>query len=418
MPSAVIHERNKLRDILDGIDSLVSGIKFGDSQSLDGFGNARVSETRQRLDVEFLYTKQHDFFDEITNNGTVTLNSDPRDITLSLSSAADGDHATMRSHPVPYTPGNSQLIEGTATLDNADIGTGTAQVFLRSNVTGSVVETVIDQSSWTAATSGVDWATSQIFRIDFQSLKVGRIRFALIRGGVPVQVATIENDNAVATGYWQMASLQVCFRLYCDDTYTYAEFAYGDANNAVGFRYRLSATTSATMRAICCTVKSEGGQNLRDMHGLPRSADNGVASVTASTSLVPILSIRPRSTFQSRPNLSIALPKAIEIATDNPVRIALLHNAVLTDPVWTDVDTDESAVEYDVSATAVSNGHRVYSTYVATARNKPATGQGLLGKTVLWDRQGSETGILTVAGVRTGITDAEVFASLQWEEIL
>ena len=123
----------------------------------DAFGRLRVSGTGNRLDVEFLYDKQPNYFDETTNNGTVTHNANSRDITLSLGDANNGSFAKMASYPVPYTPGNSQLVEITGVLDNAALGGGTAEVFLRSSVSGSAVTKTVTQSKWAEFKSGIEW---------------------------------------------------------------------------------------------------------------------------------------------------------------------------------------------------------------------------------------------------------------------
>lgn len=389
----------------------------GASWSGDAFGRLRTSGTGNRLDLEFIYDKQPMLVDEITNNGTVTHNTNQRDLTLSISNATNGTYATMRSHPVPYTPGNSQLIEITAALDLAGIGSGTAEYFLRTKVSGTVAETVVAQSSWTDATSGVDWTKSHIFAIDFQSLKVGRIRFGMVRNGAAVQVGEITNDNVRNTGYWQLPSLPVYWRLYNDATYTYMEVGYGDENNAVGFRYKITANASATMSAICATVKSEGGYPLAEMPGFSFGFDDLVGTTTVSTTLVPLFSIRVQSSFNSLTNLGIALPKSFTIETDNPILVRVRSNTTLTGASWTNVDSN-SIVEYDRSATAVSGGETVYSGYFASSGKNNATSlQGVLGRAVLWDRQSSETGILTLIARRTGATDAAVLSSLNWEEI-
>lgn len=404
--------KRQLTAVLDWLEGEVAG------WSRDAFGRQRVSETGQRLDVEFLYDKQPNFFDEITTNGTVTFNTTGRDLTLSISDAAAGTFATMRSHPVPYTPGNSQLIEMTGVLNLAGIAGGIAQVFLRSSVTGSVTEEVTDQASWSGAASDVDWSDSHIFAIDFQSLKVGTIRFGLVQNGEFTLVHQINNDNTRSSGFWQLASLPVYYRIYNDATYTYMEIGYGDEANAVGFRYRIAANASATMKAICSTVKSEGGTSLAELQGLSRSADNGETAVTISTTLIPILSIRPKATFQSVPNMAICLPKAFTISPTNPVRLEIIRDATLTGAAWADVDATGSVMEFDTTATAVTGGTIVYSGYFASAgRNSAASLQGILGKSVLWNRQGAQSGTLTVAAVRTENNDADCFASLQWDEI-
>lgn len=389
-----------------------------DSISGDAFGRLRTSGTGQRLDVEFIYNKNPDFFDETTNNGTVTFNGNSRDLTLSLSDANNGSHATMRSHPVPYTPGNSQLIDMTGVLDYAAIGGGNAEVFLRSKVTGSVVETVIDQSDWYETPVEIDWTKDQIFTMDFQSLKTGRIRYGLILDGVINYVAEIQNDNRKTSGYWQLPSLPCYWRIYNDSTYTYMEIGYGNEDNAIGFRYKILANASATMRGICCTVKSEGGMNLSEMNGLHRNVDTGTSNTSVSSTLIPILSIRLKSTFQTYDNLTIAIPRAISIKTSQDIKIAVIHSGSLTGASWSDADSTYSAVEYDTSATAITGGHTLYSKYISSSgNNKLDDSKSLLGKTVLWNRQSSETGIITIAGIKTGSQDSDVLAAINWEEI-
>lgn len=386
----------------------------------DAFGRIRVSATGQRLDGEFIYNKQDDYFDETTNNGTVTHNANARDLTLSVSAAANGDFAKIESYPVPYTPGNSQLIDITGVLDLAAIGGGTAECFVRTSVSGSAVTTTYAQSTWDSLTAGVDWTKSHIFTMDFQSLKVGSIRFGLVRNGVPVIVKQVNNDNSINTGYWQLANGCAYWHLYSDGTNSYMEIGYGNEANAIGFRYKITANASATMKAICCTVKSEGGEALYDMPGLPRAISNQQTTVTASTTLVPILSIRPKALFNSKENMILGIPKSWQVQTSQPIRVVLLHDATLTNDSWADVDTSNSMMEYDVSATALSGGHEVDEVYIATAgagANSRGSQTGPLGKTLLWNRQDAVTGILTVAAIRTTASDAAVLATMRWEEL-
>ncbi|MCK4520930.1 MAG: hypothetical protein KAU20_00010 [Nanoarchaeota archaeon] len=173
----------------------------------------------------------------------------------------------------------------------------------------------------------------------------------------------------------------------------------------------------AELRVICATVKSGGGDNLQGIDGLHRSADMGVATKTVSTILIPLISIRSKSNFQGVPNLSLAIPLSVSLQADNPIRYVILHNAALTGAVWADVDANESAVEYDITASAVANGHQEYSDYLGTSKNQSSSDGAPLGKSLLWSRKGSETGILTIAAVRSGATDADVLAAVRIKEI-
>lgn len=398
-------------------------VGFGDTASTDAFGRLRTSSPGERLDVEFIYNKQVDFFDEVTTNGTVTHNANTRDLTLSLSDANNGSQAKMASHPVPYTPGDGHLIELTAVLNDADLSGGTAELFLRTSISGSATETVIPQSQWFANRDTMDWSDSHIFTIDFQSLKVGRLRYSFNQDGDDVRVWEIRNDNLRDSGYWQTPSLPAYYRLYTTGGFTYAEVGYGDENNAAGFRFKVAANASATMRAICCTVKSEAGRALRDMPGIPRATNMGVTAKTVSTTRVPVLSIRSLATFNSLPNLGLLIPKGLTVQASEAVRIDVISGGALTNASWADVSTNGSCAEVDTAATAITGGEVIASRYLYATTSGPASAQfvaaaeGLLGKAVLWDRKGSETGILTIAAVRTGGTDASVLASMDWEEL-
>lgn len=396
--------------------------------SFDAFGRLRVSGTGQRLDAEFIYNKMPDLFDEVTSNGTVTHNANSRDLTLALSDANNGSYATMRSHPVPYTPGNSQLWEGTGTLNGAGISGGTTECFLRSSISGSVTEVVSEQSNWWMmrqnANYTLDWSKSHIFQIDFQSLKVGTIRFGIVHNGQTVPVTHIHNSNVRASGYWQLPSLQSYWRLYTTGGTTYMEIGYGDEANAVGFRHKVDANASATMRAVCCTVKSEGGDNLIDMSGFQRGTDRGVSPATVSTTLVPLISIRARSTFNSFPNLGLIRPNAYSAQSNEAVLLRVVEGGTLTGASWSNVDTNNSIAEVDTSASAISGGRviglpdYIYATSSGAAATRLSqSADGLLGKAILWDRQGSESGIISLCAVRTGAADASVLAALHWDEL-
>jgi hypothetical protein len=357
-------------------------------------------------------------FDQITAGaGTITHNATSRDVTLAVVNATNGSSAHMVQHwHNPYTPGNSQLIDITGTLDAGNIGTGTAAIVLRNGITST--ETVINQADWDAPNLDVDWTTSQILQIDFQSLKVGRLRINLVREGLPVQVHKIVNDNIRIEGYWQYAALPTFWRIYNAGGATIAEMGYGDANNGIFLRYTIAtANASAKVQAICVTVKSEGGAPLLDMPGFQRSADRGVTLKTISTTLIPVLSIRPSATFNSIANRSLIVPENFEVVTDNTVRYVWILNPTLTGASWTAVNTATSAVEFDIAATATTGGYIIASGYIATTRNTYTGGQGFLGRAPLSLGNTGTADILTLAMVRALTTNAEILASVGWKEI-
>lgn len=401
-----------------GVTSASPNVATTNSPAVDSFGRLRTSEVGNRMDIEFIYNGQEDIADEVVGDaGTVTHNANARHNVLAVVGTTTTANAAIYTYDVPYTPGNSQLIALTSALDFAGLGSGTAQIFVRTSISGSAVTTAIDQADWVDPVSDIDWTKTQIFEMDFQSLKVGRIRFYLNRNGQTTQVHEIFNDNIRNTGYWQVPSHPVYWRIYNDATYTYMEVGYGDTNNAIGFRYYIAKNASATMTAICATVKSEGGKDLFDMPGFNRSADRGVTKKVISTTVVPLISIKPNTTLNSLPNKSLVVPIDYSVETDNPIRLVVFHNPTLTGASWTAVDATESVMLYDVTAGTVTAGHILSSDYVATSRNANTSTNNLMGRALLWLRRGTETGILTLAAVRTGSVDANVLASIRWREI-
>lgn len=400
------------------VDALVQS---GDSPSIDAFGRDRVSGTGQRLDAEFIYDNQPTLFDAVSGGaGTVTHDTSSRDLVLATNGAALADAQAIYSHyDVPYTAGNSQLIDITGTINNAALSGGAVEIFLRSSVTGAPVEQTWAQANWSEdPVLDVEWDKSQIFQVDFQSLKVGRLRFNLVRSGETVNVHEIVNDNIRATGYWQTPTLPIMYRIYNDALNTYAEIGYGDADNAVGWRFTVPLNAAAELRAICATVKSEGGFNLFDIPGFSRAIDMGVTTKTVSTTLIPLISLQVATTFNALANRGLYVPNGWSVQTTNPIRVAVLYRPTLTGPAWAAVDAVNSGLNYDVTASAVSGGILVDVDYVTSAaRNFVGGGEGLLGRTIMSLGRTGTADILTLAAIRTDTNDADVLGGFKWKEV-
>jgi len=391
-------------------------IAYQDSWNIDAFGRARVSNTGQRFDAEFIYDKQPLLFDEIVvTGGTIVYNATSRDVSLNINNETTATAATfVQKWHNPYTPGNSQLVELTGTLNEGNL-VGEASLFLKNGITNTEIE--IAQQNWTNPQNDTDWTKSQILMMDFQSLKVGRIRFFLVKDGVPTKLHEIVNDNRYTTGYWQSPALPICWKIYNTATHTVSEMTYGDNTNGIGLRFKTPKAATAKMRAICCTVKSEGGLDLFDLKGFIFSADRGVTARVVSTTVVPVISIRAKTTFKDIVNKMLVIPMAYAVQSDNPILYRLVLNAVLTGASWQNNDT-ESGVEYDIAATSFTGGSIIYSDYLATGGGNSAQRvEGLLGRTILsYTSAGAQT-TLTVVAVRTGASNANVFSEIGWKEI-
>lgn len=394
-----------------------------DNLSMSEFGARRVESSDNRFDVEFLYDKQPLLVDDISSGtGSATHQTNGRHVLLAVGGAAIGATGGERAHSwITYTPGSGQEIDITGVLDAAAIGGGTAQVFLRSKVTGTVTLETIDQASWVAATSGVTWSYSQIFRISFQSLRVGRIQFSLVSGGIITKVAEILNDNERASGFWQYANLPPYWKVYnvteggVDKTVT--EFGYGDDDNGVGFRYVWgSVQSTATAIAICSTVKSQGGGRLIDLPGTPWVTPI-LAAKTVSTTLIPLLSVRVASTFNSISNRALVIPTGWSVATDQPIDYALIYRPTLTGAAFAAIDATYNGVEYDNTASAITGGYRVEGDYITAAANNPRQAQGILERVIMSLGSTGTADILTIAAIRAGSSNASVRSYIKGKEL-
>lgn len=402
-------------------------IEMSDGSSLDPFGGIRVSTGGNRLDAEFIYGKSSELFDVVTGGvGTVEHDVNGRDLIISNKGVGAGDLSGIWSYPVPYTPGCGQLVEGTANLDDTSIGGGEAYIFHRESVTGETREDIywqrpgIGDLTWSHYGSvGADWSKSHIFQIDFQSLKVGRIRFGIVRSGIPEYVHIINNDNIRSQGYWQYPSQPTVYRIYNSGSYTHTEFGYGDDENGIGFGYRIPINSNASIRAICCTVKSEGGKPLFDMPGFNRSISNRTTPITVSTTLRPIISIKPSDTYKSLDNRGLYIPTSFIVTGNNAMHYRLVEGPALTGASWGQVGAD-SGMDYDVSSTGLTGGTIIDEDYLTADRNSLSVSSGVLGKTLLWVRRNGEPDsgkVLTLAGVRYGANDVSAACGFKWREV-
>jgi hypothetical protein len=134
---------------------------------------------------------------------------------------------------------------------------GTIGITVRSNVTGTPVDTTVTQENWNLDTmdgggdsenpSGItiDWTKGQLLVIDYQWLSIGRVRFGLEINGSIEYVHEVSHANVIAVPYMSTPNLPVRYQMITTD-----------------------ASPVSTMRIICAVVISEGG---RDPTGINHS---------------------------------------------------------------------------------------------------------------------------------------------------
>ncbi len=339
-----------------GYSIISPGVTITDSANLDAFSRLRVSNPLVLHNSQFTYDLAPIIYEPITNGtgATVTFDSTNRCALLTFASTPTGGKAYMQSFEyLPYQPGRSQLIfitfnmlGGVAnTLKFAGYSDGTNGIEFQLNGTtkqfviysgSSAGNETVTQSSWNidpldgTGASGItlDVTKTQILIIDIQALYVGRVRVGFDMGGQVVYAHEFLHANIFIYPYAQTVNLPVRCGMTC------------------------TGTVSTTMNFICSAVISEGGSEDINVYGYTFQQDSGVVSV--GTGGTHVLSLRPRTTFNSITNRSRVAFIDVEIynAGNQAVQWQLCIGQVITGTTtYNDVNTNYSSTEYNVLGT-------------------------------------------------------------------
>jgi hypothetical protein len=413
---------NRLNNILSQLMAIDTSIPISfPPTALDAFGRQRVSQPYTLFDSQNRYAADNQFDVAVTGTGLTTFLPNEAAVKMEVTGAGAGSVLRQSYRSFPYQPGKGLLVLATFVMDgsqnlnltqrvgyyNAQNGVffqridGTYSFVLRSYVTGSVSDArTVNQSSWNGdkldgtGPSGLtlDPSKAQILWMDFEWLGVGSVRCGFIINGQYIVCHTFENANVIANVYMTTAILPVRYEIVS------------------------TAAVAASMKAICCSVVSEGGFEQTSIdHVARRTTILG----TISTTFLPLVSIRLAAGRLG----AVVLPNRVQMlpTTSQNYEIALVKNPTLTSASWVAVPTD-SNVEYDVSATAMTGGSIVQTDYVT------ASGSGGVGNTseptgYNWDLQlgASIAGVSDIytLGVRvvSGATTGDAVGSLSFYDL-
>jgi hypothetical protein len=431
--------------------------------SPDAFGRTRVSELFTLGDYKHLFAIDPNFLD-VTSNGTVTFvqNKAAATLTTNSNSSAYAIHQTKFYHH--YQPGKSQLIfssfvfgapqrnvtKRTGYFDDRDgiyfeqVGSDTANGNLVSNTTQTInwvirsytgntanesnVSTTINgtpytykrrvpQSDWNVdkcdgtGLSGfnLDVTKTQLAFIDFQWLGVGRVRCGFAHNGKLIVAHEFNHSNVLDEVYIANPNLPV----RCEVRNT-------------------GAGTGGSFDQICSTVASEGGYIESGIDFALTS--NNRSTATPSATLLPLVALRLKNTFQGFPNrISVRLNQIALHAETNSIVYEVrkvANSSFLANNtgslVWTSAGSS-SGVEYCVNADTINGGEVFASGFVPAGASQnslsPVASGALTAakKNIIvqnFDSSNSEVYVIVVRTITTiGNQTASVGAALQWREI-
>jgi hypothetical protein len=406
------------------------------SNIADAFNRLRISSPTVLFDSQLQYgLNEETWYQKKSTSATITHLTSEASVQLTV--PANNLTAIRQTREYfRYQPGKSQLVlltfgsgeSQTGVNKFIGYGDGNNGIFFksdgdgyyfvkRSNTSGVIVTTNVSQVAWNIdkmdgtgpSRYTLDFSKVQILIMDLEWLGVGRVRCGFVVDGQIVYAHEFLQANVGTEVYMKTANLPVRYEIQST-----------------------AATSSATLKQICASVMSEGGESIPA--GAPRSVsnDNTLVAVTSQAANRAILTIRPRTTFQGVPNRVHIVPKATEVfSEDQDVHYHVVFGGVLTNATstiqWLPVSTAYSAVDYAVPPVAtVVGGIELQEGYIAaqTLGGKTYGAQAVksfdraVPMTLDIDGGHPTSGLTNQLSIVCGTlgADAQVAAVIDWDE--
>jgi hypothetical protein len=292
----------------------------------------------------------------VQGNANIFYNTNTSSIEMNVSNTAGDKVIRQTKRYFQYLPGKSLLSLNTGVMNTPKTNVrqrigyfdnsngvyfenygGNTYIVKRSNSSGVVYETRVDQNNWSedkldgtgGSGANLNIAAAQIFWTDIEWLGVGSIRAGVIIDGNYIVVHKFHHANIVTDAYMTTASLPIRYEI---------------ENTGI-------TSSPSKLKQICSSIISEGGYT-------PTSQSRSVSTLLAGIELSqtqyrPLVSIRLKSNRVG----GIAIPTACSLfgLQTTPFVYRVLANATITGGIWETTST-ESHVEYNTNATALSGG--------------------------------------------------------------
>lgn len=398
---------------------------IGDSAQLDAFNRLRTSSPSS----EFEYINEYNAGDLIwstktTGAGMYTHIPNESSVELSTGDTLAGSGVIRQTWDYfRYRPGKSLQIIMTGVLGEIEPGAvrrigyfdgrngvhfrqdeNGVSVVVRSYVSGTAVDTIIGQADWNIDKldgTGVSKLIlhpelSQIFMIDIEWLGVGEVRYSFNVNGQTIIVHEQPHSNLLDSVYMTTANLPLRYEIV------------NETNTA----------NVATMKQICSTVIVETGDD-ENQSFYYNGQSSGRTGKAVGADWYPIITIRGKELFNGIPQRGTIRLSDLSLFVSNvPCEYGLIYNGTLTGAAFTSVNND-SIVEYDISATGITDGIVTPLGYANAGGGKERTGlsqQTSLRYSLGLDVDGNSVNTFTLGARSLETQDSIIHGNFAWKE--
>lgn len=401
-----------------------SDVTLKHTEQVDSFGRLRVSNPTTLFDSQNRYQLNSKFFSNTVGTGTaVNYIASQSAANLYVTSNLNDYVGRESRYVFNYQPGKSLLTMSTFVMNTAKSGlvqrvgyfgtengfyiqlgsntsptTAYSNVYFvqRSNSTGTVTETVVDQPNWNgdklngtgASGYSLDITKSQIFYSDTEWLGVGSVRVGVVIDGTFINCHTFNHANLVPYAYTTTACLPLRYEIF----------------NAA------ATSGSSNLNQICSTVLSEGGYEPKEQ----LFVQSNVTVTTLSGTLRPLCSVRLASGRLD----AIAVIKQIAMACGTPNDLAqwrLVLNGTLTGANWRS-HADSTNVQIDDSATAISGGRVLESGFAQTGGGSTVVSSDFFEAQIGRNSYTQTSDVITLCGIQC-TSNPQVYWVMAWAEL-
>ena len=395
------------------------------STSSDAFGRLRVSNPLTLFDSSHRYRDNNLWSSLVVGTGsTVGFVTTQGLINIGIGTTAGCSVIRETTKVFAYQPGKSLLILNTFVMNpkktnlrqrvgyfGADNGIyfeidGDTLYFVERSLSLGTT-TRVSQEDWNidkldgTGPSGITLNPSkaQILWMDIEWLGVGSVRIGFVIDGKFIHCHTFHHANIIESTYITSGSLPLRYEI---------------ANTGI-------TTSSSTLKQVCSTVISEGGYELR---GLQQAVNTPITAPvdlpSPAGTYYPVISIRLKSSPDRLDAIVILTALSLMGIGNGPeYSWQIRASATTSGGTWVSAGVD-SAVEYKIDGGTVSGG-RILASGFFSSTNQSSTSVDIL-KEALFKFQLERNGLtgtpyeLTLV-CATNSAGADVFASLDWEEV-